>query len=86
MRLSLFSFVFISMLVLGVPAHSAPMPEQTESQGEAYLVRSDTLIAVNPLSVAFRLQDWLGDNGSGNFPPDFSDEDRRSEPWENPPE
>jgi hypothetical protein len=87
MRLSLFSLALVSTLGFDMPAYSAPVPEQSEALREAYLVRSDALdSARDPLAVAFRLQDWLDDNGSGGFPPNFSDEDRRSDPWEDPPQ
>ena len=86
MRLSLFSFVFALTAILSA-AHAAPVPEQTESRRETLAMRLDTLDTTrDPLSVAFRLQDWLEDNGSGAFPPDFSDEDRRSDPWDEPPQ
>jgi hypothetical protein len=87
MRLSLFSLAVVSMLGVEMPAYSAPTPEGPQPWRDAYLVGSDTLDATRgPLAVAFRLQDWLGDNGSGGFPADYSDEDRYSDPWEEPPQ
>jgi hypothetical protein len=85
MHLRLFSFALL--LTLGfMPAHSKPVPEP-EPQREASLMRSDTLHPVaDPLSVAFRLQDWLEDNGSGGFPAGFSDDDRPRNSFEEPPQ
>jgi hypothetical protein len=82
-----FSLALVSTLLLSAGVHAAPVPEQKESGREALAMRLDTLdLTRDPASVAFRLEDWLPDNGSGGFPPDFSDEDRRSDPWENPPQ
>jgi hypothetical protein len=86
MRLRLFSFALVLTLGLNLPVHSAPVPEP-EPQREAYLMWSDTLHPVpDPLSVAFRLPDWLEDTGSGGFPAGFSDDDRPRDQWEEPAE
>lgn len=87
MRLNPFSLALVSTLLLSAVADAAPVQDQTESGREALAVRFDTLDPTrDPAFVAFRLEDWLQDNGSGGFPPNFSDEDRRSDPWENPPQ
>jgi hypothetical protein len=36
-------------------------------------------------SEQFSLTDWLSDNGSGGFPENFSDEDRRLDQWDTIP-
>ena len=36
-------------------------------------------------SEPFSLRDWLSDNGSGGFPENFSDEDRRLDQWDTIP-
>jgi hypothetical protein len=87
MRPSPFSIALVSALLLSAGAYAAPVPGQKGYGREALAMRLDTLDPTrDPVSVAFRLEDWLQDNGSGGFPPDFSDEDRRSDPWENPPQ
>jgi hypothetical protein len=84
MRLPLLTFALVLTMGFNLPVHSAPVPEP-EPQREAYVLRLDTLNpATDPLSVAFRLQDWLEDNGSGGFPAGFSDQDRPRNSREEP--
>ena len=89
MRLGSVSFAVVAMLASDMPAISAPGPEQVGSKQTAFFVPAEATDAERrPESgfVIFRLNDWLGDNGSGGFPVDFTDENRGNDPWEEPPE
>ena len=89
MSLATTSVVVVLTLALDITAFSAPRPEEPEREKQALLTESLFGAAENDSergNFAFRLEGWLGENGSGGFPPNFSDEYRRLDPWEEPPQ
>ena len=88
MRLVSMSLAVVAMLASDMPAISAPGPEQVGPKQAAFFVPDAVDAERTPESglVTFRLNDWLGDNGSGGFPVDFTDENWVNDPWEEPPQ
>jgi hypothetical protein len=64
------------------PAYSAR--EELGEKPPPYSLAVATLSQGNS-SGQFSLTDWLSDNGSGGFPENFSDEDRRLDQWDTIP-
>jgi hypothetical protein len=64
------------------PAYSAR--EELEEKPPPYSLAQASLSQGNSLG-QFSLTDWLSDNGSGGFPENFSDEDRRLDQWDTIP-
>jgi hypothetical protein len=89
MRPTEVSIAVVFMLALDVSAYSASTPEQTEPVRQASLVQAEVFgfeSGQEPVSFRFHLEEWLGASGSGGFPADFTDENRRKDPWEEPPQ
>jgi hypothetical protein len=87
LRLAITSVVVALTVALDITAFSAaPVPEESQLARQALMTESLARLAgSDPEELgnsAFRLEDWLGDNGSGGFPANFSDEHRRHDPWE----
>jgi hypothetical protein len=70
------------MLTGQSPAYSAR--EEISEKSPSYSLAEARLGLSDP-SKRFSLKDWLSDNGSGGFPENFSDEDRRLDEWETIP-
>jgi hypothetical protein len=66
------------MLIGQSPAYSAR--EDMQDQSPSYSL-AEAPLRQNNGSEQFSLKDWLSDNGSGGFPENFSDEDRRMDEW-----
>jgi len=67
------------MLTGQSPAYSAR--EEISETSSSYSFAEAPLRQSNS-SEQFSLKDWLSDNGSGGFPENFSDEERRLEEWD----
>ena len=67
------------MLTGQSPAYSAR--EHISQEPPSYNLAEAPLRQNNP-SEQFSMKDWLSDNGSGGYPENFSDEDRRLEEWD----
>jgi hypothetical protein len=70
------------MLTGQSPAYSAR--EEISEKSPSYSLAGARLGLSDP-SEQFSLKDWLSDNGSGGFPENFSDEDRRLDEWDTIP-
>ena len=70
------------MLTGQSPAYSAR--EDIGEKPPSYSL-ADTSPRQSNSSEQFSLKDWLSDNGSGGFPENFSDEDRRLDEWDTIP-
>lgn len=67
------------MLTGQSPAYSAR--EEISETSPSYSF-AEAPLRQNNSSEQFSLKDWLSDNGSGGFPENFSDEERRLEEWD----
>ena len=86
MRLGEMSIAVVLTLGLDVSAYSAPVAEPAR---QAALLQAELLGLESRQesgNFTFRLEEWLGENGSGGFPADFTDESRRGDSWEEPPQ
>ncbi|HKG72873.1 MAG TPA: hypothetical protein VKA79_01415 [Aestuariivirgaceae bacterium] len=74
---------FCAILLTGQP----PAYSAREELGEKPPPNSLAVASLNQgnSSEPFSLSDWLSDNGSGGFPENFSDEDRRLDQWDTIP-
>ena len=89
MRLGEMSIAVVLTLGFDISAHSAPVAEQAELAMQAALMRAEVFgleTRQESDNFTFRLEEWLGDNGSGGFPADFTDESPRGHSWEEPPQ
>lgn len=74
---------FCAILLTGQPpAYSAR--EELGEKPPPYSLAVASLSQGNSAE-QFSLGDWLSDNGSGGFPENFSDEDRRLDQWDTIP-
>jgi hypothetical protein len=74
---------FCAIMLTGQsPAYSAR--EDISETSSSYSFAEAPLRQSNS-SEQFSLKDWLSDNGSGGFPENFSDEDRRLDEWDTIP-
>jgi len=74
---------FCAILLTGQPpAYSAPEEFGEKPPPNSLAVAS---LSQGNSSEPFSLRDWLSDNGSGGFPENFSDEDRRLDQWDTIP-
>jgi hypothetical protein len=64
------------------PAFSAR--EEISEESPSYSL-AEAPFGQSKSSEQFSLKDWLSDNGSGGFPENFSDEDRRLDEWDTIP-
>jgi hypothetical protein len=91
MRLSEVSIAVVLTLGLDVSAYSASasVAERAEPARQAALMQTEVFGSdgrVEAGNFTFRLEEWLGENGSGGFREDFTDEERRGDSREELPE
>jgi len=93
MRLTEVSIAVVLTLGLDVSAYSASasasVAERAEPARQAALMQTEGVGSggrLEPGNYTFRLEEWLGENGSGGFREDFTDEDRRGGSREELPE
>jgi hypothetical protein len=79
---------FCAIILTGQPpAYSAreELGERPPPYSLAVASISQGNISQGNSSEQFSLRDWLSDDGSGGFPENFSDEDRRLDQWDTIP-
>jgi hypothetical protein len=70
------------MLTVQSPAYSAR--EEISENSPSYSL-AEAPLGLSGSPEQFSLKDWLSDNGSGGFPENFSDDDRRLDEWDTIP-
>jgi hypothetical protein len=72
---------FCAIMLTGQSPAYSPREDISEASSSSYSFAEAPLRQSNS-SEQFSLKDWLSDNGSGGFPENFSDEDRRLQEWD----